>query len=102
MHPLKSLQRPWNLKWDYRRTRVARTHDLVPKYFLRSSDWLMRSELGYFALSLLSGLNDVAATLIWIASINMSSFVVFLETSLNYVINGNLYAASAFVSNKFV
>ena len=31
---------------------------------LRSSDWLMRSELGYLALSLISGLNDVAVTLI--------------------------------------
>ena len=33
----------------YTLTILARTHDLVPKYFLRSSDWLMRSELGYFA-----------------------------------------------------
>ena len=44
-------------------TRLARTHDLVPKSSLRSSDWLMRSELGYFARSLISRLNDCAATL---------------------------------------
>ena len=31
----------------YTLTTMARTHDLVPKWFLRSSDWLMRSELGY-------------------------------------------------------
>ena len=30
-------------------TRLAGTHDLVSKQFLRPSDWLMRSELGYFA-----------------------------------------------------
>ena len=38
-----------------------RTHDLVPKRFL--SDWPMRSELGYFARSLNSGVNDGAVTL---------------------------------------
>ena len=43
---LKSLRRPWNLKWDYTLTRLARTHDLVPKWFSRSPDWLRRSELG--------------------------------------------------------
>ena len=37
-------------------TRLAWIHDLVPKSFWRSSDWLMRSELGYFAHSLISGL----------------------------------------------
>ena len=32
---------------------LARTHDLVPKLqFLRSSDWLMRSELGYLRVIL--------------------------------------------------
>ena len=30
---------------------------------LRSSDWLIRSELGYIARSLVSGLDDGAATL---------------------------------------
>ena len=30
---------------------------------LRSSDWLMRSELGYIARSLISGVNGSAATL---------------------------------------
>ena len=42
---------------------VARTHDLVPKQFLRPSDWLMYSEVDYFALGLISGLDDGAATL---------------------------------------
>ena len=42
---------------------VGTTHDLVPKSFLRSSDWLMRSEQGYFAPRLNSGLNDGATTL---------------------------------------
>ena len=41
-----------SLKLDVRLTltRVAGTHRLVPKYFLCSSDWLMRSELDYFVL----------------------------------------------------
>ena len=30
-------------------------HDLVPKLFLLSSDWLLRSEPGYFGRSLVSG-----------------------------------------------
>ena len=34
------------------------------KVILRSSDWLMRSELGYFAHSLVSDWNNSAATLI--------------------------------------
>ena len=58
--PLKSLRRAWNLK--YALTWLAQTNDLVPKQFLRSSNWVMRSELGYFARSLLSGSNDCAAT----------------------------------------
>ena len=39
-------------------------HNLVSKQFLRSSDWLMRSELGYFAQRLISGLNNGTVTLI--------------------------------------
>ena len=37
---------------------------MISKQFLRSLDWLMCSELGYFAhtCSLISGLNDGAAT----------------------------------------
>ena len=42
---------------------VAQTHKLAPKYFLCSSDWLMHSEQGYFACSLMSGLNVGATTL---------------------------------------
>ena len=47
---------------------LARAYDLVPKLYLRSSDWLMNaygtSELGYyFVCSLISGFNDDAATL---------------------------------------
>ena len=38
----------------------------VTEAFLRSSDWLMCSELGFFASSLISGLNNDAATLITI------------------------------------
>ena len=37
-------------------TTWARTYDLVLKYFLCSSDWLMHLELGYFACSLISDL----------------------------------------------
>ena len=48
-------------------TRLAGTHDLVPKSFLGSSDWLMHSELGYFAHSLVLGLNDGAVTLTFLA-----------------------------------
>ena len=51
------------LKLEIRLTLLARTHNLVPQQFLRSSDWLMHSELGYFARSLISGSNDGAATL---------------------------------------
>ena len=40
-----------------------RTHDLVPKSFLRSFDWLTRSELGDCARSLITGLNDGAQRL---------------------------------------
>ena len=40
--------------------------DMVPKLFLRSSDWLMCSELGYFVCSLISGLNSNAATISFI------------------------------------
>ena len=50
------------LKLEIRLTRWAQTNDLVPKQFLRSSNWVMRSELGYFARSLISGSNDCAAT----------------------------------------
>ena len=32
--------------------RLAQTHDLVPQQFLPSSDWLVRSEPGYYAHSL--------------------------------------------------
>ena len=39
------------------------TYDLVLKLILRSSDWLMHSELGYFASSLVSSLDGGAATL---------------------------------------
>ena len=44
-------------------TRLAQTHDLVPKQFLCTSDWFMHSELGYFACSLASGVDDGAMTL---------------------------------------
>ena len=30
-------------------SRLAQTHDLVPKQFLRSFDWLVHLELGYVA-----------------------------------------------------
>ena len=43
-------------------TRMAQIHDLAPNLFLRSSDWLEHSELG-FMHGLISGLNDCAATL---------------------------------------
>ena len=56
---VKSLQRPWNLKEDYTLTRLA--HMIWYKQFLRSSDWLRHSELGYVH-SLLPGFNDGAAT----------------------------------------
>ena len=42
---------------------LAQTHTLVPKEFFHSSDWLMRSELVYFAHSLISGLNEGAVPL---------------------------------------
>ena len=51
--PLKSLQRSLKLEIRLHATRLARLHDLVPKPFLRSCDWLMRSELGYCARSLI-------------------------------------------------
>ena len=60
---LKSMLHPWNLKLDYTFVRLVRIHNLVPKQFLCSSDWLMRSELDYFARSLISGLTDGAVTL---------------------------------------
>ena len=43
-------------------TGLAQTHKLVPKSCWRSSDWPMHSELGCFARSLISGLNDGAVT----------------------------------------
>ena len=55
----------------YTLARLAWTHDLVLMQFLRSSDWLMHSELGYFAHSLISGLNDGAATLSSLVSENL-------------------------------
>ena len=53
-------------KKNFTLTWLARTHDLVrlvPKSFLRSTDWLMHLELGYFAHRLISGVNCGAASL---------------------------------------
>ena len=69
-----SIQSLWLLLYGYcniletwnkttRSHRLASTHSLVPKHFLCSSDWLVHSELGYFACSLISGFNDGAANL---------------------------------------
>ena len=51
------------IRLQYTLIGLAWTHNLVPKQVLRSSNWLMRSELGYFARSLISGINDGATTL---------------------------------------
>ena len=57
---LKSLRRPYTLE--------VRLHDHIYQsntevIFYVHSDWLVRSELGYFVRSLISGLNDGAGTL---------------------------------------
>ena len=63
----KSLRRPWNLKQDYTLTRMARTQSCTiwyrSKFIWFSLNRLMCSELGYFARSHISGLNDGAANL---------------------------------------
>ena len=62
---LKSLWHSWNLKFmkDFTLNQLAQTNNLVPKHFLRSSEWLMRLDLRYFARSLISSLNVGAVTL---------------------------------------
>ena len=61
---------------------MARTHELVPKQFLRSSDWLMRSEVRYFSRGLISGLNDgTAATLI---EVNMKRLLSLEKRRVNF------------------
>ena len=50
----------------YTPPRLALTHDLVPKSFLRSTDWFTHSELGYFARSLISGLKVLGIKECWL------------------------------------
>ena len=59
---LKSLRRHWNSKWEKHAYQVSMKARSGTEIILRASDWLMRSELGYFACSLISGIKDDAAT----------------------------------------
>ena len=52
-----------NVPETWNKTTHSTGWHVVPQWFLRSSDWLLLSELGYCAHSLISGLNDDAATL---------------------------------------
>ena len=54
---------------------------------VRLSDWLMRSELGYFERSLISGLNEGAATLTHCSCIHSS---IGISISLHVLISVNL------------
>ena len=59
----KSLQRPCNLMAKLHAYQVGMNTWSGTEVILLSFDWLMRLELGYFACSLISGLNDGTATL---------------------------------------
>ena len=66
-----TLREPASMTTDKESRRVTsysnryepNTRSGTDRKFLCSSDWLMRSELGWFARSLISGLNDDALTL---------------------------------------
>ena len=58
--PFKFIETSLKLEIRLHAYQFDRTHDLVPKYHLRASDWLMRSEVGYF---LIQASNEDDATL---------------------------------------
>ena len=66
-------------------TWLSRTHDLVPKHFLRSSHWLMCSELhvGYFAHSFISGFTKGLSTLSPYKSKVCSELIFSLTTTIS-------------------